>query len=159
MTVALLMHNVFPSAERTAASATRTRGRGPDASLSVGRGIVTPNPIHPLAQVPADIIVARSQTPKPITHLASEIGILPSELEPYGETKAKVDPSLLKRLAHRKNGKYIVVAGITPTPLGEGKYTTTIGLAQALDHILLLFQHLYPIRSSVPASFPAASSM
>ncbi|CAD6908428.1 unnamed protein product [Tilletia controversa] len=130
MTVAMLMHNVFLSAERTASSA--THGRGTDPSLSVGRGIVTPNPIQPLAQVPADIIVARSQTPKPITHLAAEIGVLPSELEPYGETKAKVDLSLLSRLAHRKNGKYIVVAGITPTPLGEGKSTTTIGLAQAL---------------------------
>jgi len=130
MTVAMLMNNVFLSAERTASSA--AGGRSADASATVGRGIITPNPIQPLAQVPADIIVARSQTPKSITHLAAEIGILPSELEPYGETKAKVDLSLLARLAHRKNGKYIVVAGITPTPLGEGKSTTTIGLAQAL---------------------------
>ncbi|KAK0555446.1 tetrahydrofolate synthase [Tilletia horrida] len=131
MTVAMLMNNVYLSAERKASSAGQANSAA-GAALSVGRGIVSPNPIQLLAQVPADIIVARSQTPKPITHLAAEIGVLPSELEPYGDTKAKVDLSILTRLAHRKNGKYIVVAGITPTPLGEGKSTTTIGLAQAL---------------------------
>jgi len=54
------------------------------------------------------------------------------ELEPYGASKAKVDLSLLKRLEHRRNGRYVLIAGITPTPLGEGKSTTTIGVAQAL---------------------------
>lgn len=82
--------------------------------------------------VPSDIAVSRGQTPKQITHVASEIGIAPGELEPYGAHKAKVDLSLLKRLDHRRNGKYVVVTGITPTPLGEGKSTTTMGLAQAL---------------------------
>lgn len=82
--------------------------------------------------VPSDIAVSRAQTPKQITHVASEIGIAPGELEPYGAHKAKVDLSLLKRLDHRRNGKYVVVTGITPTPLGEGKSTTTMGLAQAL---------------------------
>ncbi|KAH8785325.1 c1 tetrahydrofolate ligase [Diaporthe sp. PMI_573] len=82
--------------------------------------------------VPSDIAVSRAQTPKQITHVAGEIGIAPGELEPYGAYKAKVDLSLLKRLDHRQNGKYVVVTGITPTPLGEGKSTTTMGLAQAL---------------------------
>ncbi|KAL1875357.1 tetrahydrofolate synthase [Diaporthe australafricana] len=82
--------------------------------------------------VPSDIAVSRAQTPKQITRVAGEIGIAPGELEPYGAYKAKVDLSLLKRLDHRRNGKYVVVTGITPTPLGEGKSTTTMGLAQAL---------------------------
>lgn len=123
MTVAMLMENVLISAERSLAD-----GR----ALGIGRGVVRPNPIKPLAKVPSDIEVARSQTPKPITQVAREIGLISTELEPYGSVKAKVDLSVLKRLAHRRNGKYIVVAGITPTPLGEGKSTTTIGLAQAL---------------------------
>ena len=82
--------------------------------------------------VPSDIAVSRAQTPKNITRVASEVGIAPNELEPYGAFKAKVDLTLLKRLEHRRNGRYVVVTGITPTPLGEGKSTTTMGLAQAL---------------------------
>ncbi|KAJ4401038.1 tetrahydrofolate synthase [Neurospora sp. IMI 360204] len=82
--------------------------------------------------VPSDIDISRAQAPKPITHIATEIGLAPSELEPYGAYKAKVDLSILKRLEHRRNGRYVVVTGITPTPLGEGKSTTTMGLAQAL---------------------------
>ena len=80
----------------------------------------------------SDIEVAQAQTPKPITELAAEIGISPSEVVPYGPYKAKVSLSILDRLAGRKDGKYIIVSGINPTPLGEGKSTTTIGLAQAL---------------------------
>jgi len=72
------------------------------------------------------------KTPKPVNQLAHEIRLLPDELESYGRFKAKVELSVLDRLAHRKDGKYIVIAGITPTPLGEGKSTATIGLAQAL---------------------------
>lgn len=120
MTVAMLMENVLASAERSL-----SLGR-------LGRGVTTPNPIHILDKVPSDIEVARAQTPKPISQVAREIGLLSTELEPYGDVKAKVDLSVLQRLAHRRNGKYVVVAGITPTPLGEGKSTTTIGLAQAL---------------------------
>lgn len=122
MTVAMLMENVLRGAEN--AFNVRKSGKA--------RGVTSINPIEPLAQVPADIIVARSQKPKPISLIGKEIGLLPSELEPYGDVKAKVTLDVLKRLAHRKDGKYIVVAGITPTPLGEGKSTTTIGLAQAL---------------------------
>lgn len=82
--------------------------------------------------VPSDIAISRAQRPKLITTLAKEIGIADSELEPYGAYKAKVDLSILSRLAHRRDGKYILVGGITPTPLGEGKSTTTMGLTQAL---------------------------
>lgn len=80
----------------------------------------------------SDIEIAAAQAPKHVDVLANEIGIAAGELDLYGKFKAKVDLNLLKRLDHRKNGKYIVVAGISPTPLGEGKSTTTIGLAQAL---------------------------
>lgn len=91
-----------------------------------------PLPLKLKNPVPSDIAISRDQTPKQITRIAAEVGIAPHELEPYGAYKAKVDLGLLKRLEHRKNGRYVVVTGITPTPLGEGKSTTTMGLAQAL---------------------------
>ena len=64
--------------------------------------------------------------------VASELGILETELESYGEYKAKVSLSVLDRLSSRPDANYVVVTGITPTPLGEGKSTTTMGLVQAL---------------------------
>uniref|UniRef100_A0A1I7YZ80 C-1-tetrahydrofolate synthase, cytoplasmic n=1 Tax=Steinernema glaseri TaxID=37863 RepID=A0A1I7YZ80_9BILA len=85
-----------------------------------------------LRPVPSDIVISRAQKPKMIEEVAKEVGILKSELELYGQKKAKVSLDVLRRLESRPNGKYIVVAGITPTPLGEGKSTTTIGLSQAL---------------------------
>ncbi|KAJ4395933.1 tetrahydrofolate synthase [Gnomoniopsis smithogilvyi] len=93
---------------------------------------ILPLPLRLQDPVPSDIAVSRSQVPKNITQVAGEVGIATGELEPYGAYKAKVDLDLLKRLDHRRNGKYVVVTGITPTPLGEGKSTTTMGLAQAL---------------------------
>jgi methylenetetrahydrofolate dehydrogenase (NADP+) / methenyltetrahydrofolate cyclohydrolase / formyltetrahydrofolate synthetase len=63
-----------------------------------------------------------------IDRLASEIGILSEELEAYGHTKAKVSLKVLERFEKCANGKYVVVVGINPTPFGEGKSTTTIGL-------------------------------
>jgi len=89
-------------------------------------------PLHPLEKVPSDIEVARAQTPKDISLLAQEIGLIPSEFDLYGKKKAKVSLSTINRLSSRQDGKYVVVAGITPTPLGEGKSTTTIGLVQAI---------------------------
>ncbi|KAG5993603.1 hypothetical protein E4U52_001817 [Claviceps spartinae] len=91
-----------------------------------------PLPLKLKSPVPSDIAISRDQIPKQITRIAAEVGIAPHELEPYGAYKAKVDLDLLKRLEHRRNGRYVVVTGITPTPLGEGKSTTTMGLAQAL---------------------------
>ncbi|XP_060772326.1 monofunctional C1-tetrahydrofolate synthase, mitochondrial isoform X2 [Neoarius graeffei] len=97
-----------------------------------------PLKLQPLSPVPSDIEISRAQTPKPIVQLAEEIGLLPEELEAYGRSKAKVQLSVLKRLQQQPNGKYVLVAGITPTPLGEGKSTVTIGLVQALSAHLKL---------------------
>ena len=85
-----------------------------------------------LRPVPSDIDIAQAVTPKPVTLIAQEVGIKLSELELHGEYKAKVRLEILDRLKGRKNGKYIDVTAITPTPLGEGKTTTTMGLSQAL---------------------------
>jgi formyltetrahydrofolate synthetase len=85
-----------------------------------------------LASVPSDIEIAQAATPLPIGQIAEEAGILADELDLYGKTKAKVHLSLRDRLKDVPNGKYIVVTAITPTPLGEGKTTTTVGLSQAL---------------------------
>ncbi|KAM6914932.1 monofunctional C1-tetrahydrofolate synthase, mitochondrial [Xenentodon cancila] len=94
--------------------------------------------LQPLTPVPSDIQISRAQTPKPVDQLAEEIGLLPEELEAYGRSKAKVRLSLLDRLQSQPDGKYVLVAGITPTPLGEGKSTVTIGLVQALSAHLKL---------------------
>ena len=85
-----------------------------------------------LARVPSDIEIAQAATPIPIDKIAAETGILPDELELYGKNKAKVRLEVRDRLKNTPNGKYIVVTAITPTPLGEGKTTTTVGLSQAL---------------------------
>lgn len=72
---------------------------------------------------------------KPITQVAEEAGLLLDELEQYGKYKAKVSLDALDRLEDKPTGKLIVVTGINPTPLGEGKTVTTIGLTQALGHL------------------------
>jgi formyltetrahydrofolate synthetase len=84
------------------------------------------------ARVPRDIEIAQSATPLPVRELAAKAGILPEELEAYGRYKAKVSLAVRDRLEDAPNGKYIVVTAITPTPLGEGKTTTTVGLSQAI---------------------------
>jgi len=89
-----------------------------------------------LTSVPSDIEIAQAATPIPIDRIASEAGILPDELELYGKTKAKVHLSIRDRLKQVRNGKYVVVTAITPTPLGEGKTTTTVGLSQGLGAYL-----------------------
>uniref|UniRef100_G3SNX8 formate--tetrahydrofolate ligase n=1 Tax=Loxodonta africana TaxID=9785 RepID=G3SNX8_LOXAF len=88
--------------------------------------------LQPLSPVPSDIEISRRQTPKAVDVLAKEIGLLADEIEIYGKSKAKVCLSVLERLKDQADGKYVLVAGITPTPLGEGKSTVTIGLVQAL---------------------------
>jgi methylenetetrahydrofolate dehydrogenase (NADP+) / methenyltetrahydrofolate cyclohydrolase / formyltetrahydrofolate synthetase len=82
--------------------------------------------------VPSDIEIAQAARIKPILQVAEELGIRPAELEFYGPYKAKVKLEILDRLKNRPNGKYVDVTAITPTPLGEGKTTTTVGLSQAL---------------------------
>ncbi|HEY6516586.1 MAG TPA: formate--tetrahydrofolate ligase [Steroidobacteraceae bacterium] len=84
------------------------------------------------ARVPRDIEIAQRATPLPIGKLAEKAGILPQELELYGRYKAKVSLAVRDRLKDAPNGKYVVVTAITPTPLGEGKTTTTVGLSQAI---------------------------
>ncbi|HEY7599562.1 MAG TPA: formate--tetrahydrofolate ligase, partial [Candidatus Limnocylindrales bacterium] len=79
--------------------------------------------------------IARAATLRPITDLAAELGLRDDEVDLYGRFKAKVRLSVLDRLADAPNGREIVVTAITPTPLGEGKTTTTIGLAQGLNRI------------------------
>ncbi|PJF44620.1 MAG: formate--tetrahydrofolate ligase [Phototrophicales bacterium] len=85
-----------------------------------------------MVNIPNDLAIAQAATLKPIQEIAEQIGLLPEELEHYGKYKAKVQLSVRERLQDRPLGKYIDVTAITPTPLGEGKTTTTIGLTQAL---------------------------
>ena len=83
-------------------------------------------------RVPSDIEIAQSAKLRPIVDVAEEAGLKASELELFGRYKAKVHLDVLRRLERRKQGKYIDVTAITPTPLGEGKTTTSVGLSQAL---------------------------
>ena len=80
----------------------------------------------------SDIEIAQQAKMRPITEVADKLGILPEELEPYGRYKAKISLDVMKRLAARPDGKLILVTAITPTPAGEGKSTTTVGLAQGM---------------------------
>ena len=91
-----------------------------------------PTKLKLLRPVPSDIEIAQAGKLKPILQIAAELGIRENELELFGPYKAKVKLEILDRLAKRPNGKYIDVTAITPTPLGEGKTTTTVGLSQAL---------------------------
>src|SRR5262244_259088 len=83
----------------------------------------------------SDLEIAQRATLRPIADIAAALGIDEDELELYGKHKAKVTLSVMKRLHGRPNGKYIDVTAITPTPLGEGKTTMTIGLAMALHRV------------------------
>jgi methylenetetrahydrofolate dehydrogenase (NADP+)/methenyltetrahydrofolate cyclohydrolase/formyltetrahydrofolate synthetase len=96
------------------------------------KNLFTPTKLKLLKPVPSDIDIAQAGKLKPILQIAQELGIKESELELFGPYKAKIKLEILDRLAKRKNGKYIDVTAITPTPLGEGKTTTTVGVSQAL---------------------------
>lgn len=95
-----------------------------------------PTPLKRRYPVPSDIEIAQEAELKPIMQLAEEIGLLPEELELYGDYKAKVKLEVLERLKDVPDGKYVDVTAITPTPLGEGKSTTMVGLSQALGAYL-----------------------
>ncbi|NBB95969.1 MAG: formate--tetrahydrofolate ligase [Planctomycetes bacterium] len=88
-----------------------------------------------MTHLPSDLEISRAATPRPLVDVAAATGILPSELEFYGHCKGKVRLDVLDRLAGRPDGKYIDVTAITPTPLGEGKTTTSVGLTQGLGVI------------------------
>jgi formate--tetrahydrofolate ligase len=81
----------------------------------------------------SDLEIARSVKPRPIVDVARDLGLREDEIEPYGSAKAKITLAGIERLeAERPRGKYVLVTAISPTPLGEGKSTTTVGLAQGL---------------------------
>ncbi len=82
--------------------------------------------------LPPAIEIARQASLRPITDIAAQMGIAPELLEPYGTTVAKVGLDAVEALADRPRARYVVVTAVTPTPLGEGKTTTTVGLGQAL---------------------------
>ena len=88
-----------------------------------------------LEVLPTDLEIAQSSTMLPSEDIAAQLGISPEYLSPYGRNVAKVDPSVIDTMTDREQGKYIVVTAITPTPLGEGKTTTAVGLAQGFKHI------------------------
>lgn len=85
--------------------------------------------------MPSDIDIAQAATMRPVAHIADEVGITADELEPLGVHKAKVSLDLLDRMADAPKGKYVIVTAVTPTPLGEGKTVTTVGLGQALKAV------------------------
>jgi formate--tetrahydrofolate ligase len=84
---------------------------------------------------PSDLEIAQSAERKPLVDIAAKMGIGAHHLEPYGDSLAKIKLSALEELADRPKARYVVVSAITPTPLGEGKTTTTVGLGQAFRHI------------------------
>ncbi len=83
----------------------------------------------------SDLEIAQQASMKPITEIAKKAGLEEEDIEPYGKYKAKVSLEVLKKLRDNPLGKYIDVTAITPTPLGEGKTVTTIGLSMALNKI------------------------
>ena len=84
---------------------------------------------------PSDLEIARAGKPKPLKEIAAMMGIGEQFLEPYGTQLAKISLDAIDSLQGRPKAKYVVVTAITPTPLGEGKTTTTVGLGQAMKHI------------------------
>jgi len=120
-----------------------TRGKKSASSKKIVRKVVkkaakkpsvkfTPTKLKLVRPVPSDLEIAQAAKVKPILQVAKELGIREDELELYGPLKAKVKLEILERLKNKPNGIYVDVTAITPTPLGEGKTTTTVGLAQAL---------------------------
>src|SRR5512139_3704258 len=82
--------------------------------------------------MPTSLEIAQQATLRPVLELADEVGLLSDEVEPYGRYKAKVDLSVIDRLANRPDAKLINVTAITPTPAGEGKTATSVSLTQGL---------------------------
>ena len=85
-----------------------------------------------LNPVPSDLEIAQAVELKPILEIAASLGLTIDDLDLYGKYKAKIHLDVLEKFADRPQGKYIDVTAITPTPLGEGKTTTTVGLTQGL---------------------------
>ena len=84
---------------------------------------------------PSDLEIAQAAPLQPLTDIAAQMGIGKHLIEPYGDSLAKIKLAAIEELSDRPKAKYVVVSAITPTPLGEGKTTTTVGLGQAMRHI------------------------
>src|SRR5579884_2114810 len=84
---------------------------------------------------PSDLEIARSATLTPLVDIAASMGLGAHLLEPYGEHVVKVKPAAIDELTQAPRAKYVVVTAVTPTPLGEGKTTTTVGLGQGFAQI------------------------
>src|SRR5215217_5593611 len=84
---------------------------------------------------PSDLQIAREARLKPLEDIADEMRIGPHLLEPYGDAVAKIKLEAIEELKDRPRARYVLISAITPTPLGEGKTTTTVGLGQAFKHI------------------------
>ena len=85
--------------------------------------------------VPSDLEIAQAATIRPIWEIAEKMGLERGDIELYGDLMAKVRLEAIEKLAERPNARYVLVTAITPTPLGEGKSTTTVGLGQGMHHI------------------------
>ncbi|XP_056619920.1 C-1-tetrahydrofolate synthase, cytoplasmic [Triplophysa dalaica] len=120
MTVAMLMKNTVQSANRFLQT------------HRPGRWNIVYTKMKPQKPQPSGITVSCSRPAKPIAQLAREMGLFSDEVETYGTSRAMIQLGVLKRMENQPDGKYVVVTGITPPPVGEGKRTTTVGLAQAL---------------------------
>uniref|UniRef100_A0A8B9HTC2 C-1-tetrahydrofolate synthase, cytoplasmic n=1 Tax=Astyanax mexicanus TaxID=7994 RepID=A0A8B9HTC2_ASTMX len=119
MTVVMLMENTVQSAKHFL-------------QMYTGKWKISYRKAKPLKPQPSDFQISHSCQRKPIAQLAKEVGLFSNEVEPYGRSRAKVRVDVLERLKKQPDGKHVVVTGITPTVLGEGRRTITFGLAQAL---------------------------
>ena len=88
-----------------------------------------------MADVKSDIEIARAATKKPILEVGAKLGIPPEHLLPYGHDKAKISADFIAQQKGRPDGRLILVTAINPTPAGEGKTTTTVGLGDGLNRI------------------------
>jgi formyltetrahydrofolate synthetase len=120
------------TAKKVVRARPKAKAKSPDGKGAPRKPAFKPTKLKLLTPVPSDIEIAQACKLKPILQIAEEVGLKPSELEMFGPYKAKVHLDVRDRLARHANGKYIDVTAITPTPLGEGKTTTTVGLSQAL---------------------------
>ncbi len=99
-----------------------------------------------------DLAIARATKLKPIAEIAAKLGVPDDALEPYGRYKAKIGFDFIRSVQDRPDGALVLVSGISPTPAGEGKTTTTVGLADALNHIGITRGDL-PARTEPGAEF------
>lgn len=117
MTVAMLLKNVFHAAAKQAER----------------HNNVSNLPLQIKRPIPSDLEISRSHHPRSIVELATSMGLSKRDIKIYGNYKAKIKIRDSVAISHSNQGKYIVVCGITPTALGEGKSTTTLGLSQAFN--------------------------